>query len=545
MSSLALTMAWQIWTRHRLGLRISAACLLFMVIIFPPILRNFDSNVVLVLTLIPATVVFAYVANLVLFADEVGGLTSGYPRRMFTLPVATRTLVLWPMLIAVVAVVALWLVISVLIYQRGGYRPPLLLPALAIAVITVWNQTLCWMPIKSILLQVYSMTIGLMLLLGVPFVLLILDKVSSTELTVIGSIELPALCALALLGLTHARRGDEWSFGLQDLSDRFWAIVDRFSRQPPNFRTAAQAQLWYEDRCHTWVLKGMTYVQLFLIYMFAMTAASRPGNKATFFITLVSLVVTPFLMASMLGSDLGRMHPLRSKQRGLMSFLAVRPILTGEMIAAKYRVAALCVLHIWFLVLAMTGSWLLLKGYAGDMAEFSRSFFRAYPGWRGSTILGLATMLVPIITWKQATDNLVLVLTGRKWLVDGSVLGTLCIVMCLIAAALWFGSHPESLVRIIPPLIWLAGVWVIIKALLALLAFRLALHRGLLRVQSILGICALWLILAAVTLTLVHLLLPQGGLPVPRAVALSASLSALPLARFALAPLALDWNRHR
>ncbi len=152
---------------------------------------------------------------------------------------------------------------------------------------------------------------------------------------------------------------------------------------------------------------------------------------------------------------------------------------------------------------------------------------------------------MPIITWKQTTDSLVPMLTGRRWLTDGSVLGSMFFIMCLIAAALWCGSHPESLTRIIPLLIWLSGVWVVIKALLALLAFRLALGRGVLSAESVLGICGLWLMLAAVMLTLVYLLLPQEGLPVPRVVALLASLSALPLARFALAPLALDWNRHR
>src|SRR5208337_1939630 len=240
--------------------------------------------------------------------------------------------------------------------------------------------------------------------------------------------------------------------------------------------------------CHAWVLKGVTYFQLFLIYMFAMTSPSRAGNKVTFFITLGCLVGTPFLMASFQGASLGRMYPVWSRQRGFMSFLAVRPILTDEMITAKYRMAARCVLHIWVLVLVMTGSWLLLKGHAGDMAELSRLFFSAYPGWRGPTILGLATMLVPIITWKQLTDNLVPVLTGRKWLADGSVLGNFFLVMCLIVAGLWCGSHPELLIRIIPPLTWLAGAWVIIKALLALLAFRLALRRGVLRVESVLGI---------------------------------------------------------
>src|SRR5208337_3312951 len=149
------------------------------------------------------------------------------------------------------------------------------------------------------------------------------------------------------------------------------------------------------------------------------TSPSRAGNKVTFFITLGCLVVTAFLMASFQGASLGRMYPVWSRQRGFMSFLAVRPILTGEMITAKYRMAARCVLQIWFLVLVLTSSWLLLKGYAGDMADFLRIFFGAYPGWRGATILALAAVLAPIITWKLLTDNLVPGLTGRKWLADG------------------------------------------------------------------------------------------------------------------------------
>ena len=195
MNSPALVMAWQIWTRHRLGIRISAVCLLLMVIAFPPILRNFDSKAVFVLTMIPAALVSVYVANLLLFTDEVGSLTSGYPRRMFTLPVTTRTLVLWPMLIALLTVLSLWLVISVLVYQRGGYRPPLILPALAIAVIMAWSQTVAWLPTKSQLVQGYTATIGFALLLGVPFWLLVVNRVSSTEVTVIGLVELPALCS--------------------------------------------------------------------------------------------------------------------------------------------------------------------------------------------------------------------------------------------------------------------------------------------------------------------------------------------------------------
>ena len=86
MRSPANAIAWQIWTRQRLGLSISTVCLLLMVVAFPPLLLRFSNLVLFVVTLIPAALISAYVANVLLFTDEVGSLTSGYPRRMFTLP---------------------------------------------------------------------------------------------------------------------------------------------------------------------------------------------------------------------------------------------------------------------------------------------------------------------------------------------------------------------------------------------------------------------------------------------------------------------------
>ena len=44
MRSPAVAIAWQIWTRHRLGLSISAVCLLLMVVAFPPLLLRFDND---------------------------------------------------------------------------------------------------------------------------------------------------------------------------------------------------------------------------------------------------------------------------------------------------------------------------------------------------------------------------------------------------------------------------------------------------------------------------------------------------------------------
>ena len=127
----------------------------------------------------------------------------------------------------------------------------------------------------------------------------------------------------------------------------------------------------------------------------------------------------PLIMAGSQGASLGRMRPIRSKQRGPITFLAVRPILTGDMIDAKYRMITRNVIQIWLVTLAITGTVVLVKGQADDVAEILRSFFRLYPGWRGWTILGLAIGLAPVFTWKLLTDSLAAVLTGRRWLADG------------------------------------------------------------------------------------------------------------------------------
>ena len=232
MRSPAVAIAWQIWTRHRLGLSISAVCLLLMVVVFPPVLLRFDDNAVLVATLIPAALIFAYIANLMLFTDEVGSLTSGYPRRMFTLPAATRH----PRLLAHadchLVAVALWLTIAVLIFHRGGYRPPLVLPAVAIAVAMAWIQTICWLPIRSQLVRVYLLIIGFYVLLGAPAWLLQREILSPSSCSVLGVFELVGIYTLAQSGSAHDRRGDDWSFGVDRAADWCWSIVDRSSRQP-------------------------------------------------------------------------------------------------------------------------------------------------------------------------------------------------------------------------------------------------------------------------------------------------------------------------
>ena len=55
--------------------------------------------------------------NALLFVEDVGNLSSGYPRRMFSLPVPARTLVIWPMLYGSATVALLWVATAYLVYR--------------------------------------------------------------------------------------------------------------------------------------------------------------------------------------------------------------------------------------------------------------------------------------------------------------------------------------------------------------------------------------------------------------------------------------------
>jgi hypothetical protein len=113
------------------------------------------------------------------------------------------------------------------------------------------------------------------------------------------------------------------------------------------------------------------------------------------------------------------------------------------------------------------------------------------------------------------------------------------------AAGLWLPFHPEDRVHILAAFPWLVASPSILKVLVTSWAFRAAIRRGLIGGRSLFGIMALWLALVASAVGLAALTLPAWLAAETRVAAMVGIATFVPLARFALAPLALDWNRHR
>jgi len=146
-------------------------------------------------------------------------------------------------------------------------------------------------------------------------------------------------------------------------------------------------------------------------------------------------------------------------------------------------------------------------------------------------------------TWRQLVQSLYIGLTGRERLIKGSVFATLVLLFLggpVVQLVVDNSGVQRSLWNELPLIL---GVLVCIKtSVAAWIATRLYQSR-LLSDATLLWGAAAWCI---VVLTLYGVLVWFMNTPLfPGYVLLLLAILAIPLARFAAAPLALAWNRHR
>src|SRR6266496_977157 len=146
-------------------------------------------------------------------------------------------------------------------------------------------------------------------------------------------------------------------------------------------------------------------------------------------------------------------------------------------------------------------------------------------------------------TWKQLVQSLYVGLTGREWLIKGSVFVTLALLFLIGPIAQWIIDN-ESVQRALwdaLPLIlaMLVGLKMSAAAWIATRLYR----RRLLSDRALVVGAACWCV---AVLALYAVLVWFFSTPfVARYVLALIAILAVPLARLSAAPLALAWNRHR
>ena len=539
--SAARTFAWEFRTRHRWGLRALGAYLVAMAAVKLWVLTtglrvNLDSprNFALVVV-VPMSATFTYCLALFSYgyAGDLAGRGSIYPARLFTLPVRTSELARWPMLFGAIAMMLLWAATRTLALWPADVPPPTVWPALLAASLLAWTQAIAWMPYPLRGLRVAAFVAWLFVVDTIVLLALHFQARETTMLLILAP-HVPLAYLVARYALRRARSGD-----VPDWSSAFANVLRLRSAARREFRSAAGAQLWFE-----WQQYGRSLPILVAIVLPFELLTLRAARGSTVLVSTIAIgvLITPPFMAAFTAATVSRSPS--GDARGLATFTAARPVSGASLVSAKLAATLLSTLLAWTLVLIALPIGLRWSGTWPVIAERAHRTVLVF-GVARSIVLGTCLVLVCITsTWKQLVQSLYIGLTGREWLIKGSVFATLAVIAVLGPVLQWIADHPPAQRALWDAsLTWLPMALVVVKLALGSWV-AVCVHRArLLSDRALLTLAMSWL----ATVLLIHAMLLWFADTdfVPHYLLLCLAVLFVPLVRVCAAPLALAWNRHR
>jgi hypothetical protein len=576
MRSPALAIAWEIWAARRAGflavfLALSCCALLFHV--FADALRR--SEVLRGASLLPMAAslfllffLFNYTEN------DARGKRFGFPARLFTLPARTVFLVSCPLFYAVGSVVVVYVVWARVVYPPLGLTLPVAWPALFLAAGMAGYLGILWGLAGYRFSRVIALSVFGTTLLMVAFLASLPEAKSafpwlSEEVLAAGLVAV-IVCSYAgaLLGVGVQRHGGGrgWA-GWQ----RAWQrLADALPRRRRPFASAAGAQFWYEWRLNGLYLPGCVgFIQVGVIGPLLCAWGTSPGFALA---TACWGLLLPVLLAVLVGQMTARLD-FRVGRDSIPTFLATRPVSSGDLVLTKLRVAGLSVAVSWLLVLTLTPLWLVLWADTTPLAEMWRRFREHSPPLFPWVLVAFVLLLAVAFTWKRMVGNLYLQLSGRLWNSLLNAVGPLFLVACGIAGLVvvenWSSAGGEEMRRQalrwagwgfqqVPWFAWILNGLFVGKVWFAVWSWRRCWRRGLVSARAAGTFLGLWLAGSLCLVALAHTLFAlvrsspaSSGYELPAHVGwveyccLLGLLLFLPLARLGLAPSALASYRHR
>ena len=486
---------------------------------------------------VPISTMFPYFLAVFTYGldGDLAARQSMYPPRMFTRPVTTAALVGWPMLYGSAAMMLLWLATRLFALWPPGIERdiPTLWPAFLAISLLAWTQALMWMPYPLPGVRIVVSVLLLCAIDAAVFLWLYLKPRESAMLAFIAP-QIPVAYLVARFAVARARCGEipDWRASLA------WraSLSGAPTRRRAHFRSAASAQAWFEWRRHGRSLPAWVA----MILPFELLLLWAAGHSAGLVLEIViGALVIPVFMATFAAASVSDGS---SDSPGVAPFFATRPLTSAQLIAAKLTTTVWSTIAAWLIVLATIPIALKLSGTLPVMIERWRALAQVV-GMPRAVVFPLLVVATCIAsTWKQLVQSLYIGLTGRGWLIKGSVFVTLTLLFLIGPIAQWIvdTKHVGALWSELP-VIFAALVCLKMSAAAWILA---RLWRGrLVDDSSLIAGAALWCVavlalhgVLAWTLDTPHL---------PRYLLMLLAILAIPLARLSAAPLALDWNRHR
>lgn len=445
MRSPAQAIVWEICAKSRWALLLAFGLIPFCALcewITPPghesigVLQGFSA----VTTFTSVIWICSYTAN------DSRGSFAGFPSWMYTLPLRTSALVIWPMLLGAVlmllAVVAWEITIAAywnrpLQFVQISWRALLAVVTLLCVQTFIWSlHRFRWTRIVVLVATIY----------GFFYVAVVgpLWKFPGGASLWFGAVALaiPLTVAGAVAGVTRDRRG-LWQGWTTKLLDRF---LDWMPHRSGPFASAGRAQLWFE-----WRRRGNLAVTIFggmmacCVFMYVLPGALYLNPVQTLF-----CFSGPFIAMIFAGGQFGTIvgaSDVWAKEFGVLPIVAVRPINTCGMVFAKMKAAAVIAVAGWLLFGILLVPIVYVSSHWGWQMEAATRFWPEFPVnypkyWRWLTNPMVILALV-VATWHTIVQSMAVVLTGSRRRMAWAMWQGLIILAAVVGFAFWLNQNRE------------------------------------------------------------------------------------------------------
>ena len=511
-------MAWELWRKNRWGFWVVLGALLCGLI--ARLAGPAEDDVPRFIA--GSAMLSSFLITFAIFTCAESGAHLAFPSRTFALPVRTSLLVNGPILLGLVAITLVHLAWTFLFLQPLNARYPLGSFAIYWAAALVTFQALVWCLAGHA--KSFVIVLLLAMTLFVRLAVVIVEDHDASRAVVFLLVILPVAYLCARLGVRQQRRG-QWHIPAK--AQRLMEVGSaRLFPGKRLFATAAQAQLWMEWRRNAVV--PLISLGLGLVIVCAGLVRLAAHDDAGVIVSACFYIGCALLMLWAASSGVLLARDASSKSLLLSSFVATRPVTSGELAFAKIKSAGRVWLAGWVAYAIALFFWYDFLGPDPDLPA-SRLDDALVP------TMGFAALA---LAWHLA-GALPLWLTGR---IESPAWAGLVLLGGYIAFGhiLQFLDKHFGLPVALP---WLFTFGLIAKVLIAVWAFGEAIRRRLLSRRATARYFAFWL-LGTIGLVAIASAVCRGtAFPQPLVVPGAALL--LPLARVGLAPLALARGRHR
>lgn len=420
------------------------------------------------------------------------GRHGGFPVRLFTLPVKTRTAAAPGLLAGIAAIVmatVIWAALLFILLRENGGVPWLrfVWQLLVLATAFVVMQAIIWLmhPLRFARMVVVACA-------GLAFLWLFfwppeVDFYHKPVLFFAGG-GLGFVAAIgAAFGVVAWERGGGW----QNVC-RVGALLVLSGRN--SFASASSAQIWFECRrkqCFSASIigLGMSFALFVCTVPQALMMQLDQGLRVVEMSFMWVLPLGTFFLTAALGGAFGKSDPW-GPDITMSSFHAVRPMTTARLVIAKWWAAAQAIVLAWGIFFISS---LALGAFWGDsmLDSFWPQFGQAHPAvvhWITHPVV-LPTIL--LLHWHTLVGSMSVVLSGNRRC--AAIAGWVGIISfsVLVVATTWFVKRPDHFELWRPVLPWIAAALALLKACCALIVFARARH-GLLSRNQFIAMLLLW-----------------------------------------------------